>query len=155
MPAPPDPLVLDFTHVDNLAAVLAEGALLADTGVAASALAADVGDAGIKGARRRRRVPLEPGGVVADYVPFYFAPRSPMLYRICCDHRDAVPGRYQGGEDPLVYLVSSVSRIAAGGSPWSATDGNAAVAVSRFTSVAEELPGLVDWPSCWSTDGCR
>ena len=95
-----------------------------------------------------------PGGVVADYVPFYFAPRSPMLYRISCDHRDGVPGRYPGGEDPLVYLVSSVDRVAASGRPWLATDGNAAAAVSRFAG--GDLTGLVDWPlmgeTYWAND---
>jgi ssDNA thymidine ADP-ribosyltransferase, DarT len=32
--------------------------------------------------RGSRIVPVEPGGVLNDYVPFYFAPRSPMLYSI-------------------------------------------------------------------------
>lgn len=131
----PERLVYHFTHVDNLSALLDEGALLADGILPRSFLTADVGDAGVKSARRRRAVPVPPGGVVADYVPFYFAPRSPMLYRIACDHRDRVPGRYREGEDPLVYLVSSVERVAASGAPWLATDGNAAAAVSHFTAV--------------------
>lgn len=155
MPARADPLVFHFTHLDNLPAVLAAGALLADAEVRRG-LVTDVGDTGIKTTRRRRRVPLPPGGVVADYVPFYFAPRSPMLYRICCDHRDGVPGRYPHGEDPLVYVVSSVDRIDAAGRPWVATDGNAAVAVSRFTATAADLAGLVDWPlmeaGYWASD---
>jgi len=49
------------------------------------------------------QVPLAPYGCVADYVPFYFAPRSPMLYKL---HKGGVPN-YTGGQDPLVYLVSS------------------------------------------------
>lgn len=155
MPARDDPLVLHFTHLDNLPAVLAAGALLADADVPRP-LVTDIGNTGIKAARRRRRVPLPPAGVVADYVPFYFAPRSPMLYRICCDHRDGVPGRYPHGEDPLVYLVSSVDRVVASGRPWLATDGNAAAAVTRFTATAADLPGLVDWPlmeaTYWAAD---
>jgi hypothetical protein len=142
----PDRLLFHFTHLDNLPAILATGALLADADVTGTALVTDMGNAGIERNRRRRPVPLPPGGVVADYVPFYFAPRSPMLYRICCDHRDGVPGRYPDGEDPLVYLVTSVDRVVATGRPWLATDGNAAVAVSRFTAAMADLPGLVDWP---------
>lgn len=142
----PEHLVYHFTHLDNLPAVLAEGGLLADTAVPPGVLATEVGDADVKGTRRRRRVPAGPGGVVADYVPFYFAPRSPMLFRIARDHEDGVPGRYPDGEDPLVYLVSSVELVVASGRPWLATDGNAAVAVTRFSGTVAELATLVDWP---------
>lgn len=37
---------------------------------------------GAQGARKARPVPNPPGGVVHDFVPFYYAPRSPMLYAI-------------------------------------------------------------------------
>jgi hypothetical protein len=79
-----------------------------------------------------------------------------MLFRIARDHEDGIPGRYPDGEDPLVYLVSSVERVVAGGRPWLATDGNAAVAVTRFTSAVADLPRLVDWPlmtqTYWASD---
>ncbi len=146
MPERRETLVYHFTHVQNVPAVLAEGALVADARLSRSSPTADVGDPGVKSARRRRPVPVDPGGVVADYVPLYFAPRSPMLYRIACDHRDRVAERYDGGEDPLVYLVSSVERIDASGAAWLATDGNAAAAVSHFTRAIAELATFVDWP---------
>jgi ssDNA thymidine ADP-ribosyltransferase, DarT len=156
VPGRHETLVYHFTHLDNLPALLREGALLADVDLPRSLLATDVGDPGVKSARRRRRVPIAPGGVVADYVPFYFAPRSPMLYRIACDHRDQVPNRYDAGEDPLVYLVSSIDRIAASGAAWLATDGNAAAAVSHFTRAVDRLPTFIDWPlmteRIWAND---
>ena len=34
----------------------------------------------IKERRARKIVPIVPGETLADFVPFYFAPRSPMLY---------------------------------------------------------------------------
>lgn len=121
-----------------------------------TALVADVGDAGVEDSRRRRKVQLGPGGVVADYVPFYFAPRSPMLYRIACDHRDPIAGRYAGGENQLVYLVTSVERVVGSGRPWVVSDGNAAAFVSRFTTEAADLVSLVDWPlmtaRIWAND---
>jgi hypothetical protein len=139
-------LVYHFTHVDNLPGILEVGGLLADSAAAGSSLAVDVGDRDIKDARRRRVVPIPPGGPIADYVPFYFAPRSPMMYRIACDCRDGIPGRYADGDDPLVYLVSSMDRIVAAGLRWVGTDGNAAAAVSRFAAATAELEEMVDWP---------
>ncbi len=62
----------------------------------------DVGNQGIKARRSRRAVPVGPGGVVADYAPFYFAPRSPMMFAI--EHGN-VP-TYSSGCDELIYLVS-------------------------------------------------
>ena len=48
-------------------------------------------------------VPIGPGGAVSDYVLFYFAPRSPMMYAI---HRGNVPtyGELGTGIDYLVRL---------------------------------------------------
>ena len=79
-------------------------------------------------------------------MPFYFAPRSPMLYRIACDHRDSIAGRYQGGDRPLVYLVAQVGDIVRAGLDWVATDGNAVTATTEFSSDLEALDTLVDWP---------
>ena len=107
---------MHFTHIDNLPAILDAGELVADSSAGGLPIR-EVGDTEVKARRRQRMVGLPPGGVVADYVPFYFAPRSPMMYRIACDHRDGVAGRYPGGDDPLVYLVSSVDRVQAAGLP--------------------------------------
>lgn len=83
---------------------------------------------------------------MGDYVPFYFAPRSPTLFRIACDCRDAIQDRYQGGDRPLVYLASRVGAIVDSGMPWVATDGNARAAITRFTSDLGEVGSMVDWP---------
>jgi len=70
--------IMHFTHVDNLPGILAAGCLLADSLVDhSSELQVEAADLDIKAVRRRTRVPLAPHGCVADYVPFYFAPRSP------------------------------------------------------------------------------
>lgn len=141
----PTDRIYHFTHVDNLAAILGADGLVADSGVDDDSGSINVGDPGVKSARRHRLVTVEPGGSVADYVPFYFAPRSPMMFRIACDHRDSAADRYADGDDPLIYLVSSLERVAAAGLAWVASDGNAAAAVSRFTNQLEDLAGFVDW----------
>ncbi|BCL15907.1 type II toxin-antitoxin system toxin DNA ADP-ribosyl transferase DarT [Micromonospora sagamiensis] len=137
--------IMHFTHIDNMSPILAAGRLVADSAVG-ERLTTDVGSAAIKASRRAKRVPCPPGGVIADYVPFYYAPRSPMMYRIACDHRDGKPNCYPDGDDPLVYLVSSVDRVHATRLDWVASDGNCAAALTCFSNSLRDLPELVDWP---------
>ncbi|MBO3735978.1 type II toxin-antitoxin system toxin DNA ADP-ribosyl transferase DarT [Actinoplanes flavus] len=138
--------IAHFTHIDNLPAIAASGRLSCDVTARVGLTRAEVGDPDIKELRRGRRVPTGPGGCVGDYVPFYFAPRSPMMYRIACDHRDHRPGRYNGGDRPLVYLVSTVGSVVDAGLTWVGTDGNAANGATVFTVDLPELDTLVDWP---------
>lgn len=89
-----------------------------------------------------KRVPCGPGGTLGEYVPFYFAPRSPMLFRI--QHG----GVENVSSDParLVYLVSSTEAVVAAGREYVFTDGNAAAAFTEFHDDAEHLGEVVDWP---------
>ncbi|SCF44415.1 protein of unknown function (DUF4433) [Micromonospora matsumotoense] len=135
---------MHFTHVDNLPAILAARRLVADS-VVGERLVTNVGSTPIKANRRTKPVPCPPGGFVADYVPFYFAPRSPMMYRIAKDHESGKPDLYPGGDDPLVYLVSSVDRLQEAGLAWVASDGNCAATITRFSGRLEDLVHLVDW----------
>ena len=80
--------------------------------------------------------------MVADYVPFYFAARSPMLYVI---HKGDVSS-YEGGQDGLVYLVTHVDKIVEMGLPFVFTDYNAATTYARFSSRIEDLNDFIDWP---------
>lgn len=143
---PDNPWVLHFTHVDNLPAIIRAGCLRSDADVRRTGTATDVGDAKIKAERRSRVVPVPPGGAVGDYVPFYFAPRSPMMYRIACDCRGRVAGRYLGGDRPLVYLWSRVKALVAAGVTCLVTDGNAAAAATMFRTDPYDAATLVDWP---------
>jgi len=61
----------------------------------------------LKQRRSRVRVPVPPYGVVADYVPFYLAPRSPMLFaNLCGNVADRPPG-----QEGIVYLVTTIERV--------------------------------------------
>ena len=96
----------------------------------------------MKSRRRQKAVPIRPRGVVADYVPFYFAARSPMLYVI---HKGDVSS-YQGGQDGLVYLVTDTDKILAMALPFVFTDYNAAISYARFSRRIEDLEDFIDWP---------
>jgi len=145
-------LLFHFTHVDNLPAILDAGALLSDTVVRTRGLLSnEAGDPEIKERRRRQPVTCPPGGVVADYVPFYFAARSPMMYKL---YAGGVPS-FTGDHRDLVYLVCDVGRIVAAGIPIAISDRNAAKALADFTNDPNILGDLtveaprsdfIDWP---------
>lgn len=138
----PRRLIMHFTHVQNLPGILAAGCLQADNHVARrSALVVEAADLEIKDSRRAVPVTLPPFGCVADYVPFYFAPRSPMLFKLA---RGGVP-TYTEGQDPLVYLVSTVETVASTGLQWLFSDGNCAATVTQVFNDLGLLDSVVDW----------
>jgi hypothetical protein len=77
---------------------------------------------------------------LADYVPFYFAPRSPMLGAI---HVGKVPA-YRDGQENIVHLVSSTKSVAEAGVSFVFTDGHAVMAISRFFTDLQDLD-RIDW----------
>jgi hypothetical protein len=134
--------IYHITHIKNLPAILQEGGLLCDVeaelrGLCAQSIAYDT----IKERRKRRRVetlhgqPVAAGGVVADYVPFYFCNRSPMLYAI---YTKSVPG-FQGEERDVVYLMTYVEHVARREAKWCFTDGHAAEGVTQFADDLGQL----------------
>jgi hypothetical protein len=141
-PGVPHRLIMHFTHVENLPGILAAGCLQADSLVdRSSALRVEAADLAVKARRKQRRVPLAPFGWVADYVPFYFAPRSPMLLTLS---KGNVP-TYSDGQDPLVYLVSSADAVAAAGQPCLFSDGNCASPLTQFFGDLALVGSVVDW----------
>lgn len=137
--------VLHFTHVDHLRTVIEHGLLSDSAAHEAGVLTAEVGNLGIKDQRRRRAVPCSPGGGVADYVPFYFAPRSPMMSSIAHGN---VPS-YRGGTARLIYLVSSLERLHELRHQVVLTDRNAALGYAEyrvFDPIDLIDDGFIDWP---------
>lgn len=143
MAARPRPVpVVHFTHVGHLATVVRRGLVSDSVARREGLIGVEVGDHAVKARRRRRVVPAAPGGVVADYVPFYYAPRSPMMYVI---DRGGV-ATYTGGCDDLVYLVTTAERLAEFCAGVVFTDRNAAVRTAEFTTDPDRLDDLIDWP---------
>ena len=136
--------IYHITHVTNLAGILQRGGLLCDRlSIDRNVQTQQIGYAHIKQRRMARAVPLAPQGTLGDYVPFYFAPRSPMLYTI---ERRNTPG-YQAGQQRIVHLASSVETLQAAQPPvrWLFTDGHADMEYSDFFSSVDDLD-KVDWP---------
>lgn len=136
--------IYHITHVTNLASILQRGGILCDRSCnAGNVQTQQIGYAHIKQRRMARVVPLPPQGTLGDYVPFYFAPRSPMLYTI---ERRNTPG-YQEGQRRIIHLVSSIETVQAARPPvtWLFTDGHADMQYSNFFSSVDDLD-KVDWP---------
>ncbi len=143
MPTP----IYHITHIDNLPRIIQTGGLWCDAErVRKGVTCVGIAHANLK--ERRARTPVRnrggqavaAGGVLADYVPFYFANRSPMLYAI---HRSNVAG-YSGTEAGIIYLVSTVETVEMGNRPWCFTDGHAVEAMTEFFTDTEHLD-RVDW----------
>ncbi|REK76063.1 DUF4433 domain-containing protein [Paenibacillus paeoniae] len=94
----------------------------------------------IQSRRFEKQVPLPPYGNLHDYVPFYFAPRSPMLFTI---NQGNVP-QFQGGQKPIIYLVSTVQLVISKKIPFVFTDGHAIMSYSDFFNDPGELEEI-DW----------
>jgi len=138
--APEKRFIMHFTHIDNLRPVLADGILYPDA-LVGDRLTTEVGDRDIKAARRRNAVTCEPGGCPADYVPFYFAPRSPMLYRIA---RGGV-AHYQDGQTSLVYLVTTIQDVRRARLPWVFSNGNCGAPTTEYFNDLHLLDTKIDW----------
>ena len=89
----------------------------------------------IKERRARREVKAGPGGMLADYVPFYFAPRSPMLY---VNHKKRIPTNPEG-QEPILYLVSSTELVVENDLPFVFTNGHADMQLIDFFDDLQSL----------------
>ena len=101
----------------------------------------NIGHKHIKERRLARPVPVGPKGTVGDYVPFYFAPKSPMLFAIS---RGAVDG-YTAGQQPVIYLCSSTEEVDTVKLRWVFTEGHADMAYTNFFDDFKDLD-KIDWP---------
>jgi ssDNA thymidine ADP-ribosyltransferase, DarT len=100
-----------------------------------------------------RDVTCHPGTKVGEFVPFYFCPRSVMLYLI---HRQNHPGlTYRGGQRPILHLEADLHEVVAWAEsqdrPWAFTDRNAgSMYFQTFRDLADL--GRLNWEHIASVD---
>ncbi len=134
--------IYHFTHIKNLSSILNLGGLVAISRLKQEKVDyQDISYEQIQDRRGQKRVPYGAGGYLHDYVPFYFAPRSPMLYTI---NRGNVPN-YQGGQNSVIYLVTNINTIETEGLDFVFTDGHAAMDYVDFYTDIEALAYEIDW----------
>lgn len=127
-----------ITHIQNLQGIVERG-LLCDNR-AQSRNPRSIAYGHLKAKRQFCRVPLAPGGVVADYAPFHFAPRSPMLYAIYTGCVPGVPGQSQ-----IIYLVTTVGQVLERGLPYVFTDRHPISPAVQFYNIPDLLPHVIRW----------
>lgn len=159
MAVPAQPKIFHICHVDRLASIVAAGGLLSDAAVVQAAVPGTV--IGMNHIKQRRlqelRLNSHPGLYVGQCVPFYFCPRSVMLFLI---HRQNADLAYKGGQGPIIHLEADLHATVAWANAqprrWAFTLSNAG---SRYFEDRADLARLgdVDWDAVaarsWSA--CR
>jgi ssDNA thymidine ADP-ribosyltransferase, DarT len=151
---PARPQIYHITHVENLASIIADGGLISDAAmIARGGPAAVIGMSTIK--QRRLHLPVEchPGDFVGDYVPFYFCPRSIMLFVIYrANHPELT---YRGGQDPIIHLEADLLQVVAWADAqdrrWAFSLSNAGAVYAPFRRTLADL-SEIEWTAVVATD---
>ncbi len=155
MTTPDHPKIYHIVHVDRLPSIIADDWLWCDAEIA---LRAPPGTTiGMNTIKQRRLTELTlssyPDLYIGDCVPFYFCPRSIMLYVI---HKANHPElTYRGGQGPIVHLESdlldTVDWLESHGQRWAFTLSNAG---ARYCEDRRNLAQLdeIDWGAVRATD---
>jgi hypothetical protein len=138
------PLIHHMTHIEHLAGIIAKDGLLCDAEAGRRGLCSrSIAYGGIKArraitpVRNLRGQTVAAGGMLCDYVPFYFCNRSPMLgaikQRTIDDHTVA--------QRDIIYLVSSAEVVARTDLTWCFADGHG---IEGLTDFYDDLD-KIDW----------
>jgi hypothetical protein len=155
MSTPANPKIYHITHVDNLTAIARSGELVCDAEIARRGGPSQV--IGMSEIKRRRieelPVTCHPTTKVGDYVPFYFCPRSIMLYVIYCANNPELA--YCGGQGPIIHLQADLGAVVQWAKvnqvQWAFSLSNAGARYTEFRSSLVELSDL-NWDAIEARD---
>lgn len=143
---PENPKIYHIVHVDRLASIIADGRLWCDAEIERrKPPGTSIGMSSIK--QRRLGLPLDShsGLHVGDCVPFYFCPRSVMLFLI---HRRNHELAYKNGQVPIIHLETDLNTVASwaneNGVRWAFTLSNAGAYYFEDCSDLAQL-NEIDW----------
>ena len=155
MPVPARPKIYHIVHVDRLASIVADGCLWCDAEVVRrDPSGTTIGMPDIK-QRRLDELTLSshPGLHVGDCVPFYFCPRSIMLYLISRANHSGLG--YRGGQGPIVHFEADLHTVVEwanrNGRCWAFTLSNAGAYYFEDRSDLSSL-NEIDWNAVHATD---
>jgi len=116
-----------MVHLDNVRYILQNGICCREHPLADPNYI-DIGHRQLIQDRHTHVVPISDRGRLGQYVPFYFAGHSPMLYLIINGYQ----GVQQRSQEDIAFIVSSVSRVKELGLPFLFTDRNAKISLAKF-----------------------
>jgi hypothetical protein len=153
MPVPAQPKIFHIVHVDNLASIVADGYLWSDAVMVQRLGGIVIGMGSIKQRRLCLPVSCHSGTNVGEYVPFYFCPRSIMLFVIhCANHPELA---YRGGQQPIVHLEADLQKVVQwaeeNGRRWAFSLSNAGAVYARFRAGLDRL-SEINWDAVEATD---
>jgi hypothetical protein len=141
--------IYHITHVENLVEILTAGGLYSD--VQLKLMGRENSQIGYSHIKQRRmeqyRIAVCGERFVGEFVPFYYCPRSPMLYTI----NKGNTGREPGCQTEILHLVSNAGAGMSLGRAWAVSDGNAGAGYAEFANGADALE-TVNWPIVNSND---
>ncbi len=108
---PQNPKIYHILHIDKLQSIINNGFLWSDAEVIRKGLGGTtIGMNSIK-QRRLNELTLQsyPDLYVGECVPFYFCPRSVMLYMIYKSNSPDIT--YQGGQDNIIHLEADLHTV--------------------------------------------
>ena len=159
MPAPRHPKVYHIVHVDRLPSIVSDGCFWCDAEVVRRLPPGTT--IGMNNIKQRRLTELtlssHPQMHVGDCVPFYFCPRSVMLYLMYQgNHPDLV---YRGGQDPIIHLEADLHAVVEWanqqGRRWAFTLSNAGSYyfedrsdLAQLDEIDWEAVQARQWPNC-------
>jgi hypothetical protein len=133
-------LIFRITHRDNVRWILRHGLHCQSAGAADPDFVA-IGNPELIARRPSREVDIPPGGTLADYVPFYFTPYSPMLLNI----KTGYGGIHSRTNEEIVVLVSSLSALREHDVHYVYSDRHAYLRTARFFNDPAQLGTVVDF----------
>jgi ssDNA thymidine ADP-ribosyltransferase, DarT len=152
--APRNPKIYHIVHVDRLTSIISEDGLLCDSKmVKRKSTGTTIGMNGIKERRLQLELPSHPGLHVGDCVPFYFCPRSVMLYLIYQGNHPELT--YLGGQEPIIHLEADLRETVAWAGKndfrWAFTLSNAGAYYFEDRCDLSKL-GDINWKAVQATD---
>ncbi len=137
--------IFRMTHIDNVPFIVKNG-LWAKRSAVQDPNFIPIGNPAIIDRRTNKHVGIvPPGGVLGDFVPFYFSGHSPMLLNIATGH-----GVNKVPQKDIVFLVCDALEIINAAIPYCFTNGNATNTITRFYNSLYGLDDL-DWTTIKAT----
>lgn len=138
--SPQNGYIFRIVHIKNLSYILENGMYCSNSGIQCENYHA-IGNPEIIRRRQNRSVPIHPFGTLADYVPFYFTPSSPMLYNI----ETGYGGMNRVSPRDIIIFVSKFVHLMKLQLPVIYTDRHAYLSHAQFFSNIDQLEGVINW----------